>query len=185
MLTGLFREADRRGYRLIHRRLRARRVDPIMVAATRAGTKSAAWLGVSVVLALFGGKHARRTAVVTIAATLTAQAIVNVGMKPLVRRKRPFHRSRLRPALLVKPPREHSWPSGHAASSAAAVTALMAAYPGQALPLSLLAVVISYSRVYVGVHYPFDVAAGTAIGAAVGAAWVSATRTAGSRVRGL
>jgi undecaprenyl-diphosphatase len=175
------RDADREGFRLIHGRLRARRLDPVMIAATDAGTKSAAWLALSAVLAVFGGKKGRKTAAVTVAATLTAQAVVNVGMKPLVRRRRPFRRSRLRATPLVKPPREHSWPSGHAASSAAAVTTLIASYPSQAIPLALVGLAISYSRIYVGVHYPFDVAAGTAVGAAVGTAWVSAVGVRGSR----
>jgi len=175
-LVGPLRRTDQALYRLVHGRLRARQIDPIMVAATDIGTKSAAWLTVAATLAVFGDTKARRTAWMTIAATLTAQGVVNILLKPAFRRKRPFARRGLRSRLLIKPPREHSWPSGHSASSAAAFTTLAAAYPDRAVPLLVLAAAISYSRVYVGVHYPFDVAAGTAVGTVVGAAYVGLNR---------
>jgi len=172
--VGPLRRADRGLYRLIHGHLRARSVDPVMIAATQVGTKSAIWLAISGILVLLGGNRARRTALATVASTLTAQAVVHGGLQPLFRRRRPFRRSTLKSALLVKPPSQHSWPSGHAASSVAAATTLGASYPQFAAPLLLVALAISYSRVYVGVHYPFDVAAGTALGMAVGVAWAAA-----------
>jgi undecaprenyl-diphosphatase len=39
--------------------------------------------------------------------------------------------------------------------------------PRLAWPLYALAVLISFSRVYVGVHYPFDVLAGAVLGVAI------------------
>jgi undecaprenyl-diphosphatase len=175
MGLGSLRAADRQLYRLLHGRLRAGPIDPIMVAATRVGTKSAVWLAIAGVLAIFGSNRARRTALATVGATLTAQAISNVGLKPIFRRKRPFHKSKLGAVLLVKAPREHSWPSGHAASSVAAATVLRTAYPGRSTPLALLAAAVAYSRVYVGVHYPFDVLAGTVVGIAIGKVWTKAS----------
>jgi len=74
-----------------------------------------------------------------------------------------------------------SMPSGHAATSAAGAVAL-ALLLGRALPwlvtvgLGVLAVAIAFSRVYVGVHYPLDVLAGAAVGAAVSTAIVLAVR---------
>ena len=174
------RATDRLLYRLLHGKLRARPIDPVMVAATDIGTKSAAWLAVAVILAIFGDRKGRRTGIMTVAATLTAQGLVNMILKPAVRRRRPFLRQRLRSRLLIQAPREHSWPSGHAASSAAAFTTLAAAYPERTVPLLGLAAAIAYSRVYVGVHYPFDVAAGTFVGVVVGGAFVAAT----GRMRG-
>lgn len=171
------RSTDRALYRLLHRRVRARPVDPIMIAATDVGTKSAAWMAAAVVLACFGDRKARRTAVVSIAATLTAQIFVNILLKPIFRRKRPFAGQQLQSRLLITPPQEHSWPSGHAASSAAAFITLASAYPDRKIPLLVLAVAIAYSRVYVGVHYPFDVAAGTAVGLTVGGAYILAARS--------
>ncbi len=48
----------------------------------------------------------------------------------------------------------------------------------RALPwLVTLAVAISFSRVYVGVHYPFDVLAGAVVGASVGALVVLVLRS--------
>jgi undecaprenyl-diphosphatase len=74
-----------------------------------------------------------------------------------------------------------SMPSGHAATSAAGAVAL-ALLVGAALPravtvgLGLLAAAIAFSRVYVGVHYPLDVLAGAALGAAVATAIVLGVR---------
>jgi undecaprenyl-diphosphatase len=68
------------------------------------------------------------------------------------------------PEPLVRLPETHSFPSGHATVSFACATVLALAVPRLSLPLYLLAALISFSRVYVGVHYPFDVLAGALLG---------------------
>ena len=74
------------------------------------------------------------------------------------------------PDPLVRVPLDHSFPSGHAATSFACATVLAFAAPRLAVPLYLLAVAIAYSRVYVGVHYPIDVLGGAILGVAVATA---------------
>jgi len=71
------------------------------------------------------------------------------------------------PKALVHVPHDHSFPSGHAATSFACATTLALAFPRLAAPLYLLAAAIAYSRVYVGVHYPLDVLGGAVLGIAV------------------
>jgi len=77
---------------------------------------------------------------------------------------------RPRPDLPELPPlmdtvSNRSYPSAHATTSAAAARVLS---PLVGAPLYPLAVAMSLSRLYLGVHWPSDVAAGFALGAAVG-----------------
>jgi len=59
-----------------------------------------------------------------------------------------------------------SMPSSHAANTSAAAVHFALFYPRLALPLLFVAFGVCYSRVYVGVHWPFDVIVGFLVGAA-------------------
>ena len=76
--------------------------------------------------------------------------------------------SRDRPDVdtLVGRPHSSSFPSAHAATSFACATVLAAFEPRLRVPLYVLATLIALSRTYVGVHFPLDVIAGAALGAA-------------------
>src|SRR5579884_1404215 len=149
-------DADRSVYRLLHSRLRAAWLDPFMVFVTRSGTKGVVWLALAAGLLLGGHAHARWTAALSVAALLLAEGAINIVLKPAFRRERPYKHPGLA-RLLVKAPGPHSWPSAHAGSSAAAAGVLAVLYPLVSPAFILLALLIAYSRVYVGVHYPLDV----------------------------
>jgi hypothetical protein len=91
--------------------------------------------------------------------------LLNTAVKGVVRRKRPALEGL--PAL-VATPTALSFPSAHASSSFAAARAYSCLVPGG--PLYVVAGAMALSRVYLGVHYPSDIAAGAALGAVLGAA---------------
>jgi undecaprenyl-diphosphatase len=97
--------------------------------------------------------------------TLVADAVgqlVSSLLKDAIPRARPHDHA------LVSRPHTHSFPSGHATSSFACATVLALMLPRLRVPLFLLAAAISWSRVYVGVHWPLDVLAGAALGVGIG-----------------
>jgi undecaprenyl-diphosphatase len=104
--------------------------------------------------------------------TVVAADVIAYGIKVLVDRPRPG----LNP--LVRLPTDPSFPSGHSATSFAGATVLAAFLPRRAAPvLFALAAGIAFSRIYVGVHWPFDVLAGALLGTALGAVMVRALRS--------
>jgi membrane-associated phospholipid phosphatase len=85
-------------------------------------------------------------------------------IKIIVKRPRPFIQNN---ALIpVYRAGDFSFPSGHTSSTFATASALSMAYPKWYIitPALLWAGGTSYSRMYLGEHYPTDVAAGAAIG---------------------
>ena len=70
--------------------------------------------------------------------------------------------------LLASCNHSFSLPSGHAVNSVALAVILGSMYPRLTPVVVLLAFLVCYSRVYVGVHYPLDVVAGALVGYAFG-----------------
>ncbi|HEY1161700.1 MAG TPA: phosphatase PAP2 family protein [Candidatus Dormibacteraeota bacterium] len=140
------------------------------------------WVAGGAALAILGGPKGRRAGLATAFASLAATYVVQVRVKPLFRRVRPFVNREAR-VVGLKPP-DHSFPSGHTASSFAAATALAFYYP-KAAPLAYgVAVGVGASRVHLGVHFPSDAAVGGLIGIGIGtfSAWLFKKR--GGRATG-
>jgi membrane-associated phospholipid phosphatase len=99
------------------------------------------------------------------ASTQLISGVIIIGMKIGFDRERPFNTySDINKYSTGGSP---SFPSGHTAMAFAAATSLSLAYPEWYIiaPSMLYASAVGYSRMYLGVHYFTDVAAGAIIGA--------------------
>jgi membrane-associated phospholipid phosphatase len=137
---------------------------------SNAANYSRLWLAIAAAIALAGGKRGRHAALEGVLAVGVTSAAINLGIKPLARRRRPDRAdTSLAGARQVRMPRSGSFPSGHAASAFAFASAVGRHLPGLAVPIRLLAAGVAYSRVHVGVHYPGDVVVGFVLGAGTAA----------------
>jgi membrane-associated phospholipid phosphatase len=137
---------------------------------SNAANYSRLWLGMAAAIAVLGRSRGRRAAVEGVIAIGATSAAVNLGIKPIARRRRPDRTSTTPDdARYVSMPESTSFPSGHAASAFAFAYAVGRHLPGLAVPIRLLAGGVAYSRVHTGVHYPGDVAIGSIVGAGTAA----------------
>ena len=152
-------------------------LDKCMNAVTRLGDAGfVAILACLVMLAIPAMRWAGRLAAMSL---LMDFLVVNVILKNLVGRVRPYGAIEgLLP--IARLPADASFPSGHAGAcfAVAGVLFWLAFYPGKypgakkpgralkaaGVMAMVLACLIGFSRLYVGVHYPTDVLAGAAIG---------------------
>lgn len=91
------------------------------------------------------------------------------GLKHCTRRPRPFA-SDARIRAWVAPLDEFSFPSGHTLHAVAFSMVAIAHYPGLAWLLLPFTASVAASRVVLGLHYPSDVLAATALGSVLGGA---------------
>lgn len=108
-------------------------------------------------------------------------SVTSGGLKELFDRVRPNFAD-LDVVALSAAPYTPSFPSGHATTAFAAAAAVGAFHPRLRLPLFALAALVGASRVYLGVHYAFDVLAGAALGVALGLAVAWALRRVTARM---
>jgi undecaprenyl-diphosphatase len=98
-----------------------------------------------------------------VTATAITMSVLNTLVKYAVQRDRP-------PAIILDPkplmevPTTSSFPSGHTSTSFACAYVISRLAPRLTVPVFVLAALIGFSRVYVGVHYPLDVVAGAIFG---------------------
>ena len=117
----------------------------------------AGWFWIILGIVLLIPKKTRKAGIAALAALAIGALITNVALKNIIARIRPYEVVEgLK--LLIEPQSDFSFPSGHTCAS---IGAALAMYPflerKWGFPLVILAVLISLSRLYVGVHYPTDV----------------------------
>jgi membrane-associated phospholipid phosphatase len=152
---------DLAGLRLARTLAHTPRAERAARAYSTLGQHGACWLALGAAgAALDRPRRARwRRATLAVAGAYGA----NQTVKLAVRRPRP-QLADLPP--LIATPTQLSFPSAHAATCAAAVHAFRHLVPR--VPLRAAATLMTASRLYLGVHYPSDIVAGVALGAAIG-----------------
>ena len=165
-------------FRLVNEVWTSPALDPCMLFLGSINDYAVVWLVLLAALAALGGKTGRWAALAGLA-TLVLGFVSSEVLKSLVMQPRPFV-SLPDVRLLISPPSSYSFPSvnatyAFAASSGASLTArrLLGRLPIWVWGFLALAVAVSYSRVYVGVHYPSDVLSGAIIGILIG--WLVAS----------
>jgi undecaprenyl-diphosphatase len=148
------------------RRSRSGPSDKAIAAATDIGSMYGV-LGVAASLWLAGHRRlARDVVIIGSAAWLAAQVA-----KTRVKRERPYEAEGV--VRLIRPPTGSSYPSGHAAVSAAMMSVIAASTPDRTTQVTAVGMIVfvSASRVYVGVHYPSDVLGGVGLGLLLARTW--------------
>lgn len=144
-------------------------MEPFWIFITSLGDTGWFWLAVSALMLI--PRKTRTIGITAILAVAIGALLTNVMLKTLVARIRPYEVVEgLR--LLIEKPHDYSFPSGHTcASFAAALVYYRKLSKKWGIGAVVLASLIAFSRMYLGVHYPSDVLAGVAIGAF--AAWAA------------
>jgi membrane-associated phospholipid phosphatase len=149
----------------VYRRVRAFADRPDMVLwmrrYSRLGEHGAVWLAVGACGATLDGTRRGRWLRAT--GCVGSAYLVSTSIKVAIGRRRPVVEDL--PHLMATPT-GLSFPSSHSTSSFAAAQAFGRLMPRT--PLLGAAAAMALSRLYLGVHYPSDVAAGAALGTVIG-----------------
>lgn len=136
-------------------------LDKIMILITSLGNAGLVWIAIAIFLLFI--KKTRKCGILMLASMILGLIIGNGVLKNLIARTRPCWINENIP-LLIPNPQDYSFPSGHSlASFEAAVMIFLHNKKWGAISM-VLAVLISFSRMYLFVHFPTDVLGGIILG---------------------
>ena len=141
-------------------------MDVFMKIMTMFGEDGIFWIAWSVLLILF--PRTRKIGLGMGFALIMGLLICNVTLKPLVARPRPydFQLSEFKKVipLLIEAQHDFSFPSGHTIASFEAAVVLLKNSKKMGIPAMIIAILVSFSRLYLYVHYPTDVIVSVILG---------------------
>ena len=149
-------------------------LNELMIRYTSLGNGRLLFIAAAILMLIF--QKTRRSGVASLGAMGFGLLATNLTIKPLVARARPWVVMEGFETL-VRSPDMNSFPSGHTCAAFAFAAAVCSTLPwrwGKAAAIAA-AVLMGFSRLYVGVHFPSDVLAGALIGILCGAlaSWLS------------
>lgn len=147
-------------------------LDFLMPKITMLGNSSLIWLLAAVLL--FASKKYRKYGIALMAGILCGNLTCDVILKNIIARPRPCWIENVN--LLIHMPKDYSFPSGHtltAVISAVIITCANHRFGWAAIPLAIL---ISFSRLYLFVHFPSDILTSIVFGIIIGLTAVSVVR---------
>lgn len=124
------------------------------------------------VFAYFLKNNWKRTMVVVTLAAITlaiTDTLCDEALKPFFSRLRPCHpRLGVAGAICLDGFKSsYSFPSAHAMNIFAQATLFAFLYPAKSVYFFIFAFIIGLSRIYIGVHFPFDVVGGAIVGSVI------------------
>ena len=168
-MVKFFKAIDNKGLKYISEKCQNRTFDKMMPIITMMGNLGVIWFVISSLMFL---KVEYRIIGIGVILAVALTTIIGEGrIKHIVRRSRPFQDKEEK--LLINKPITYSFPSGHTASSFAALAVFLQMNGKLGLIVSPIATLIAFSRVYLKVHYPTDVIFGMLLGFTCGITVVS------------
>lgn len=142
----------------IQQHLRTDMLTPLMKFVTFLGNGGWFWILCAVVLLAI--PKTRKTGYAAVLSLIFGVIVTNLLLKNIVARPRPFAEIEALIPLIAKPT-DFSFPSGHTTASFAVALVMLRMLPKKiGIPAVVLAAMVAFSRLYLGVHYPTDVLAG-------------------------
>lgn len=136
-------------------------LDIVMPGLTSLANGGFIWILICLVCIFI--KRTKKCGIVTAVSLIFNFCVCNLFLKKIVARSRPFSQNTM-VEILIKLPKDYSFPSGHTSASFAAATAIFLHNKKWGSVAYVLATLIAFSRLYLYVHYPTDVICGALIG---------------------